>query len=1004
MKTLYHYLLFFLLLTISTYSSAQVFINTISDSTAVLNEDYAVQVSAFGEGTLSYSLLQKPTGMAISASGLITWKPTQITQGGLVTVKVTDSHVPTPNSYTRNYYVYVSDAVSCPTSLKAYWKLNESSGPYKDTINSNNATLTTPGAVASVAGKVGKGQQFTADDDLKDISMLNVSDNSLFDISRAGKFSISLWFKKDAAGVGLESFIGRITDNGWYWIGLNDNKVLFQMEDGSGLYPTVQQSSSLALGQWHHVVAIYDGVAKASGSCTMKLYVDNVALAPLAFDFADAAFDGSQNLTIGWLNYVPTKLLSLNGALDDIAFYDKALSPTEIATLYTDGQSGIAQCKPGNYAPQVRSEPSLTAKQGQLYSYTLNTVDVDGDAVTVTAPTLPGWLKVVDQAGKKVVTGTPRNIDYGNFNVSLNITDGKLASPIVKSFTIFADSTNDIPKITTAPAALTVDEDVLYSYNVAYQDSDLLIPSGPAEIVTVSLVNKPSWLNVSGTLISGTPGNNNAGHTKSDTTYQIQVKVTDKAGASNIQSFNLLVKNINDAPVVNSQSALSVVEDNSLAITLANMNVTDVDDVYPTDFTLAVQAGANYTKVGNTITPTLNFNGSLVVPVKLTDGGGTTVDYNLNVTVTAFNDSPDITSTVSTTTIKEGVAFLYNIIVSDPDNTPVVTAVKKPTWLSLLLNNGIYSMSGTPGFSNVGKDTIILRASDGNSFDEQIIYLTIEKVNRKPVFQSSAPVSVDEDALYSYIPSATDDDGDVLIYSATTLPTWLTFNPSTRELKGTPTNDVLGLLATKDFNVVLRVSDSKENVDQSFTITVFNVNDIPVISSQKDTSSFVANENYPITLDKINVSDPDNAAADLSIEILPGADYEFVGNIINVTTFRGRLLVNIKVKDLASSSTTFKYVVDVKAGTGIGNLKSTNSLISKVYPVPANNQVYFSISVKEKLKFYLTNSDGRLVKNATIDSGSETFEVNVSDLSQGTYYYNVVSEKSFQTGKIVVVK
>lgn len=944
--------------------------------------------------------------MTISGTGLISWTPNSINQGGLVTVKIVDGHNVTK---TRDYYVYVSDAVSCPGALKSYWKLNESSAPFKDTISNLNATLATAGSTSSIAGKVGKAISFAPADITK--PMLNVDHNAIYDIARDGKFSISLWFKKDVAddpevANQLESLIGRMYTGGFWWVGLQDGKLLFQFKDDGDIYPTITQTGTVSLGQWHHVVAIYDGVA--SGSCSMKLYLDNALVSsssgtnPLAHNFGYSEFAGDNKLNIAFLNYDAANMLPFTGSLDDIAFYNKALSTQEIATMYTDGQSGIPHCKPGNYAPQVRSESPASVNQGETYSYVIKAVDVDGDPLTISVPTKPSWMSY--NATNKTLSGTPTNAEIGTYNVEINVTDGKVVGGITKAFTVTVNNVNDAPAITST-AVTAVDEDAPYSYTVTYQDIDLSV-TGANELVTLSVVNKPSWLNfnASSGVLSGTPTNNDAGRTKADTTYQITIRATDKGGLFAEQVFSLKVKNINDAPVVNSQSVLTVAEDNSITIALANLNVTDVDDVYPTDFTLTVQNGSNYNFTGNTVTPFPNYNGTLTIPVKLNDGGGATIDYNVTVTVTPVNDAPVITSSVTNTTISEGVLFTYLFQVTDVDNTPTLSAVKKPSWLVFTPSNGI--LAGTPKFEDVGKDTITLRASDGTTNVDQTIILTIEKVNHKPVLSGNPQISVDEDQQYLYIPTATDQDGDELVYSAVTIPSWLSFDPATRELKGVPTNDAVGMLSSKNFNITLRVSDGKETADQSFTVTVFAVNDAPVITGQNDTLSFIASANFAITMDKLKVTDPDNPESDLTIEILSGNNYEAVGNIINVTTYRGRLAVNIRVKDKAASSATYKYIVMVEAGTSISNLKSVNNLVTNVYPIPAFESVTFEFGKidTESAKLQITNSTGKLIKSLPIEAGTSNYEFMVNDLPQGIYYYNLVSGKEFQTGKFVVVK
>ena len=68
--------------------------------------------------------------------------------------------------------------------------------------------------------------------------------------------------------------------------------------------------------------------------------------------------------------------------------------------------------------------------------------------------------------------------------------------------------------------------------------------------------------------------------------------------------------------------------------------MTDPDDNYPADFTLAVQSGSNYSAVGNTLTPAANFNGTLTVPVVVNDGTTDSNPFNLSITVTPVNDAP----------------------------------------------------------------------------------------------------------------------------------------------------------------------------------------------------------------------------------------------------------------------------------------------------------------------------------------------------------------------------
>lgn len=108
--------------------------------------------------------------------------------------------------------------------------------------------------------------------------------------------------------------------------------------------------------------------------------------------------------------------------------------------------------------------------------------------------------------------------------------------------------------------------------------------------------------------------------------------------------------------------------------------------------------------------------------------------------------------------------------------------------------------------------------------------------------------TIAEDASWSFIiPENTflDVDGDVLSYSVSLaddspLPSWLSFNESTRELSGTPPQDFNGSVEFK----VRAVDSASEAVDE-FTLTVLPVNDAPIALGD---DSFVTDEDNAIII------------------------------------------------------------------------------------------------------------------------------------------------------------
>src|SRR5205085_1480159 len=98
-------------------------------------------------------------------------------------------------------------------------------------------------------------------------------------------------------------------------------------------------------------------------------------------------------------------------------------------------------------------------------------------------------------------------------------------------------------------------------------------------------------------------------------TLSVPVRDSDPDGAGS-NPCNLLDTDtpVNDAAVITSQHPVWTPEDTARAIALADLNVTDPDDTYPTGFALTVLPGASYTvSAGTTVTPAANFTGTLSV-------------------------------------------------------------------------------------------------------------------------------------------------------------------------------------------------------------------------------------------------------------------------------------------------------------------------------------------------------------------------------------------------------
>ncbi len=157
-----------------------------------------------------------------------------------------------------------------------------------------------------------------------------------------------------------------------------------------------------------------------------------------------------------------------------------------------------------NSAPVISSTAVNTVEAGSAYSYTLVSTDSDGDALTLTASTLPAWLSFDGSTG--MLSGTPADSDAGDHAITLTVSDGTDA--VTQSFTITVTlpvAVNNAPMITSTSIDAATSGSA-YSYTLTATDAD-------DDTLTMSATTIPTWLAfdaVTG-ILSGTPADGDEG-------------------------------------------------------------------------------------------------------------------------------------------------------------------------------------------------------------------------------------------------------------------------------------------------------------------------------------------------------------------------------------------------------------------------------------------------------------------------------------------------------------
>ncbi|MGI2059880.1 beta strand repeat-containing protein, partial [Shewanella baltica] len=471
-----------------------------------------------------------------------------------------------------------------------------------------------------------------------------------------------------------------------------------------------------------------------------------------------------------------------------------------------------------NDAPVISGTPATSVNEDSAYSFTPTASDDDsGDSLSFVITNQPSWASFNSVTGQ--LSGTPTNADVGiNAGIVIGVFDGTVTTNL-SSFSITVSNTNDAPVISGTPAT-SVNEDSAYSFTPTASDDD----SGDS--LSFVITNQPSWASfnsVTGQL-SGTPTNADVGINAG-----IVIGVFDGTVTTNLSSFSITVSNTNDAPVISGTPATSVNEDSAYSFT---PTASDDDSGDSLSFVITNQPSwASFNSVTGQLsgTPTNADVGTFAgIVISVFDGSVSADLASFNISVNNVNDAPVITSTALTGATQD-VAYSYSFTASDDDIGDVLSfsVVTKPSWLSFNPATGV--LSGTPTNADVGSHAVSLKATDAGSLSaEQSFTLVVTNVNDAPVITSTALTGATQDVAYSYSFTASDDDvGDVLSFSAVTKPSWLSFNPATGVLSGTPTNADVGSHA-----VSLKATDAGSlSAEQSFTLVVTNVNDAPVITS-----------------------------------------------------------------------------------------------------------------------------------------------------------------------------
>ena len=298
----------------------------------------------------------------------------------------------------------------------------------------------------------------------------------------------------------------------------------------------------------------------------------------------------------------------------------------------------------------------------------------------------------------------------------------------------------------------------------------------------------------------------------------------------------------NDPPtvIVNSIPTISGIPSNVASVGTNWSFTPNAADADGDTLTFAIVNRPNWTNFDSTTgrlagVPQLGQEGNYAnIQITVSDGTSTAnlASFSIDVSNNISNSAPTISGTAPTSVVV-GQTYSFSPSATDADGDSLTFSIaNRPNWA--VFNSATGQLSGIPQQGDAAAyNNIVISVSDSqqsaslSSF--AIVVLDAPVANRPPQISGTPSSVATIDQLYSFQPTASDADGDVLVFTISNPPPWTTFDTSSGQLSGTPTTGQEAVYG----NIQILVGDGQATTAlPAFSITVDNpnANDAPTIS------------------------------------------------------------------------------------------------------------------------------------------------------------------------------
>ena len=339
-------------------------------------------------------------------------------------------------------------------------------------------------------------------------------------------------------------------------------------------------------------------------------------------------------------------------------------------------------------------------------------------------------------------------------------------------------------------------------------------------------------------------------------TESVEITVFDGAGGQDIQTIDIIVNPINDAPTV-SDSNESFPEDMVLDITFDGIDVDGDDLTYniitQTSHGLVINNNdgtANYT-------PNAEFNGEDSFTYIANDGflDSEEPPATVFITVNPINDPP-VLDVIGSFDFNEDEPYTLSATANDVDGD-VLTYICNPITANIICSvDGSDITFTTPEHYN-GIESVDIIVSDGNGGnDSEEVEITINPINDAPIVIDSIE-STNEDTAIIISFNGSDVDGDDLTYTILSQPeNGLIINNNDSTATYTPNSEFNG-----EDSFTYKANDGfldSEEPPATLTIIVNPVDDPPILDNI-DNNNFDEDEILVFNVSATDLEDDDES-------------------------------------------------------------------------------------------------------------------------------------------------